>query len=166
MKIVIVSHGSFNPVHLGHLEMMIRARQALTAAGHEVCGGIFAITSTQHIERKGAHALSNALRLALLRRACADGGCEWLRAADGSASHSADRFMKQLNFGAGILGVSVQGSDVQLRCPHERIAPLDLHRRTFSEPSHAGTLSALSSHASSSRSPTRPPESVPAGRED
>ena len=74
------------------------------SASDQVCGGIFAITSTQHIERKGAHALSNALRLALLRRACADGGCEWLRAADGSASHSADRFMKQLNFGAGILG--------------------------------------------------------------
>ena len=43
MKIVIVSHGSFNPVHLGHLEMMIRARQALTAAGHEV-----SIDATSH----------------------------------------------------------------------------------------------------------------------
>ena len=33
---VLLYHGSFNPVHLGHLEMMIGARQALTAAGHEV----------------------------------------------------------------------------------------------------------------------------------
>ena len=47
MKIVIVSHGSFNPVHLGHLEiMMIRARQALTAAGHEV-----SIDATNHWTR-------------------------------------------------------------------------------------------------------------------
>ena len=37
--VLLVTHGSFNPVHAGHVQMMVRAREALEALGRRVVGG-------------------------------------------------------------------------------------------------------------------------------
>eukprot|EP00931_Biecheleriopsis_adriatica_P050067 TRINITY_DN28981_c0_g2_i1.p1 TRINITY_DN28981_c0_g2~~TRINITY_DN28981_c0_g2_i1.p1 ORF type:complete len:485 (+),score=79.93 TRINITY_DN28981_c0_g2_i1:75-1529(+) len=66
----IVSHGSFNPVHRHHLEMMVRARQCLESAGYEVVRGVMAITPTTRLARKGAEAVIDYHRLEALRIGC------------------------------------------------------------------------------------------------
>lgn len=50
--VVIVSTGSFAPMHSGHLEAMISARGVLTAAGYDVVGGYFAPDHDEYINYK------------------------------------------------------------------------------------------------------------------
>eukprot|EP00971_Amphidinium_carterae_P010749 212355-Amphidinium_carterae.2 len=41
--VVIVAHGSFNPVHFGHIHMMIRAKERLEEDGLQVVAGVMAL---------------------------------------------------------------------------------------------------------------------------
>ena len=80
----LVTHGSFNPVHAGHVQMMLRAREALEAACRCVVGGEMAITNQRRIEGKGSAAMGDEMRLALLRQALQPHA--WLTAAPSSTN--------------------------------------------------------------------------------
>ena len=100
--VLLVTHGSFNPVHAGHVQMMVRAREALEAAGRRVVGGEMAITCQRRIESKGSAAMGDELRLALLRLALQP-HASWLAATDGTWHHSAVRVIadSQSRYDAG-----------------------------------------------------------------
>lgn len=66
----LVMHGSFNPVHRHHLEMMVHARQHLEAAGFRVLRGILAITDSSRLTQKGVEPISDEHRLAALQLGC------------------------------------------------------------------------------------------------
>ena len=54
----LLSHGSFNPVHRGRLEMMVQARSCLEAADFEVARGYLAITPGRRPAQKGSEAVT------------------------------------------------------------------------------------------------------------
>lgn len=85
---VLLSHGSFNPVHLGHLEMMNSSKKALEAAGYDVIEGIMEITSQGHLAKKGVPALSDTHRLEAIKIATMEAEHSWLRASDKGIRHS------------------------------------------------------------------------------
>jgi len=58
----LVSHGSFNPPHKGHVEMMWMAKQCVEAAGYQVTAGVLALTCTGHIAAKGAPVMTDEIR--------------------------------------------------------------------------------------------------------
>mmetsp|Transcript_90005 Transcript_90005/g.178929 ORF Transcript_90005/g.178929 Transcript_90005/m.178929 type:complete len:787 (+) Transcript_90005:50-2410(+) len=66
----LVSHGSFNPVHRHHLEMMEAARQQLEDAGFHVVRGVLGITPASRLKEKGADAVADRHRLAALQLGC------------------------------------------------------------------------------------------------
>ena len=118
----LVTHGSFNPVHVGHVQMMVRAREALEAAGRRVVGGEMAITNQRRIEGKGSAAMGDEMRMALLRLALQP-HASWLTAADGTQQHSAARVIAahQAQYDAAhgepVEAWSVEGSDIVIRYP-------------------------------------------------
>eukprot|EP00971_Amphidinium_carterae_P328249 6460019-Amphidinium_carterae.2 len=80
-KALLVSHGSFNPPHLGHIEMMKKARSRLISAGYEVEAGVMAIANRSWIWSKGDLSLEDSQRVAALEKLIADNGCaDWLHA--------------------------------------------------------------------------------------
>jgi nicotinic acid mononucleotide adenylyltransferase len=116
---VLATHGSFNPVHVGHVDMMLRAREELVSRGFNVVGGRMAITDASHIRSKpgGVTAMADATRLRLLELACADHG--WLRHCGGQGVYVKSNrryFEKQRwEFGPDVSAALVDGSDVFLR---------------------------------------------------
>ena len=118
----LVTHGSFNPVHAGHVQMMVRAREALEAACRRVVGGEMAITNQRRIEGKGSAAMGDEMRLALLRLALQQ-HASWLSAADGTQQHSAARVIAahQARYDAAhgepVEAWIVEGSDIVIRYP-------------------------------------------------
>ena len=123
--VLLVTHGSFNPVHAGHVQMMVRAREGLEALGRRVVGGEMAITNQQHIEGKGSAAMGDEMRLALLRLALQPHST-WLTAADGTQQHSAGCVIAdhQARYdaahGEAVEAWSVEGSDIVIRYPPKR----------------------------------------------
>jgi ribA/ribD-fused uncharacterized protein len=122
-RVVLITHGSMNPIHKGHLQMMARARSALEADGYQVVGGEIAIARQTHLAGKGVPAMPDALRLRLIDAACAAAGHSWLRAVDGSHAKSANQFISReaprwrRAYNGPVNAVSVEGSDVFLRYP-------------------------------------------------
>ena len=118
---MLITHGSMNPVHQGHIRMMVRAKERLEAEGYTVVGGEIAITRQTHIANKGAPAMHDSVRLSLIDLASAAHG--WLRGVDGSRHGSASQYIKselqrwKRNFGSDVVAISVEGSDVILRYP-------------------------------------------------
>ena len=83
---VLLSTGGFCPIHDGHIEMMERARDAATAAGHDVIGGYLSPGHDNYVRRKcGAAAIPAPERL----RACAAaiGDRAWLHVDPWEALH-------------------------------------------------------------------------------
>ena len=123
--VLLVTHGSFNPVHAGHVQMMVRAREGLEALGRRVVGGEMAITNQRRIEGKGSAAMGDEMRLALLRLALQPHS-SWLTAADGTQQHSAGRVIAdhQARYdaahGEAVEAWSVEGSDIVIRYPPKR----------------------------------------------
>jgi len=74
----LLCHGSFNPVHRHHFEMMVAARACLEKAGFRVVRGLLAITHGRRMAHKGVAAVSDVHRLAALRRGCEAVGAGWL----------------------------------------------------------------------------------------
>ena len=73
----LIVHGSFNPVHRQHIDMMIRAKERLEEAGYDVVRGVMAMTSREYLQRKtsgighgGAAAMKDRHRIAMLHLAC------------------------------------------------------------------------------------------------
>ncbi|KAJ1474627.1 hypothetical protein T484DRAFT_1831697 [Baffinella frigidus] len=109
---LIAMHGSFNPPHLGHVRMMIRAREFLQARGYDV-DGEFATTSASWIQGKHRHAMKTAVRIGLLERMIqSEGADSWLKAFDGSGVHSTFGWLEMSLRGKSALPVHVGGVDV------------------------------------------------------
>ena len=121
VPVVLVSHGSFNPVHCGHIDMMVRAKAFLESRGFTVAKGVLAITKAAHIQRKGTVAMSDAARLRLLEYACAPHDA-WLTHCDGLGVRvtSARRYAREYASRSPLPRrmAIVLGSDVYLRYGH------------------------------------------------
>ena len=121
-RVVLITHGSMNPVHQGHVAMMVRAKELLEASGYEVVGGEIAITKQQHIVNKGAPAMHDSVRLQLIEVACRSQS-SGLRGADGTDHGSVAKFIQRCaerlkrDYG-GAAAVSVEGSDVSFTPAH------------------------------------------------
>ena len=119
--LVLVTHGSFNPVHRGHVAMMVRSKRFLEEEGFAVVGGVMAITRAEHIRAKGKQAYSDDVRCRLLALACASE--PWLRHCGGagvqvtSARAYASAHLAELGrqHGVPVRTATVEGSDVYLR---------------------------------------------------
>mmetsp|Transcript_110705 Transcript_110705/g.202938 ORF Transcript_110705/g.202938 Transcript_110705/m.202938 type:complete len:576 (-) Transcript_110705:103-1830(-) len=131
MSAFILNHGSFNPVHRQHLEMMVRARECLQDSGYTVVRGILAITPRRRLISKGAAAVLDHHRLAALQLGC-DAMPEtagWLTAeARGRDCGSGKQLVRMLEpellqeFPGATL-FKVIGADVAARYPAELAGP-------------------------------------------
>ena len=141
--VVLVSHGSFNPVHKDHLKMMVDARAAVQEAHRSAACrahthderqarrdvlvlGVFGITGTRWLRAKGLgprQRFADDARVQMLELAVAEH--DWLFVADAALSthaHSAASMIKALQAGnafaresgsAHLRFVGVMGSDVR-----------------------------------------------------
>ena len=78
----IACHGSFNPVHRHHVEIMVKAKMKLESEGYKVIAGVLAPTHFSHLARKGVQAVLDAHRFQVLCLACEEAEGEpkgWLR---------------------------------------------------------------------------------------
>ena len=127
--VVLVTHGSMNPVHLGHVQMMVRAKELIEAEGFHVLGGVIGITNAEHIRRKlqdGEQALAaeepmpDATRLQLLELACKHHQ-GWLKHCGGRGTQVSSEWrlanLLKSEWPENALVASVQGSDVFGRYP-------------------------------------------------
>ena len=90
---VLLTTGSFNPVHEGHIEMMEIAKREMESRGAIVLGGYLCPSHDSYVSVKcGADALPGAHRLRLCETSIFDS--DWLM-ADGFGVHGTDR---ELNF--------------------------------------------------------------------
>jgi len=120
-QVVLCTHGSMCPVHLGHVKMMETAKTALEARGFTVIAGVIAITDVGRICAKGVDPMADSLRLQLLDAIIKDSGnASWLRHCDGDGVNvkTANQLI-ECNLpcsrhwqGANVICVSVEGSDV------------------------------------------------------
>lgn len=90
-RCVLVNHGSFNPVHRCHIEMMVQARAAAERAGYEAAVAIMAPTSPQWVRSKGADLLDGDLRIAAMRAAAEP--YDWLRVDPRGVRYSSGQSM-------------------------------------------------------------------------
>lgn len=131
-KIVLVTHGSMNPVHRGHVAMMVRAKAGLEAAGYTVVAGVIAITKAVHIRRKEVEPMPDHRRLQLLELASEP--FEWLTHCGGLGIkvHSTKAYAKALlptarqHHGERVVIATVDGSDVFLRYNQPPVEPGEL----------------------------------------
>lgn len=85
--VALLTTGSLNPIHNGHLESFEAAKTALESQlcktarkPFKVVGGFISPSDRGWCERKQYGALSNAYRLALTQKACSDS--EWIEASN------------------------------------------------------------------------------------
>eukprot|EP00971_Amphidinium_carterae_P207350 4113776-Amphidinium_carterae.1 len=79
--VVIVAHGSFNPVHFGHVHMMIRAKERLEEDGLRVVAGVMALAHRDWVQAKKAQVLADDVRACLIDLMCKEYHQEaWLHA--------------------------------------------------------------------------------------
>jgi nicotinic acid mononucleotide adenylyltransferase len=122
---VVVCHGSFNPVHLHHVAIMVRARAALEAAGYRVVAGMLAPCHSDRLIKKcGRDAIDDAHRFEALRLACkdAEGPQGWLYADFRGVNHTSGRSLISVlepevrKEHEGAVVFDILGSDVVDRC--------------------------------------------------
>lgn len=120
----LVCHGSFNPVHWHHVEIMVKARAKLEASGYRVIAGVLAPCNRGHLLWKGGGAISDEHRLAALKLACEDaaGPAGWLRCdARGMRFGSGSGMIRRLlaaefrSEASWPTGFDVKGADVVVR---------------------------------------------------
>ena len=127
-RVVLAMHGSFNPVHRGHIAAMEAAKAALEAQGYVVPYGELAITKQSHVTGKGVPCLKDRLRL--LEIGCA--ATPWLHAADGSQATTGTKHVAkgvrrlQAAAGGGFTAAVLDGGDVCLRWPKPNKPPAKL----------------------------------------
>ncbi len=84
--LVLLSTGSFCPVHEGHIQMLKIARQALEAHGETVLGGYLSPSNDEYVKKKcGAEAPSGPHRLELCESATSE--TDWLMVDPWEALH-------------------------------------------------------------------------------
>lgn len=76
--VVLLTTGGFSPLHLGHVEMMERAREVLESNGHNVVGGYFSPSHDEYVgtKRGGEAACEASVRVEMVRRSLV--GYDWL----------------------------------------------------------------------------------------
>lgn len=115
-RCVLLSHGSFNPVHLHHTEMMTRAKAAAEAAGFTVVKSILACTSQGYLESKlGGDRIEQSVRMQALDAAIASHS--WLevdrRGMTCSSGQNMLRYtiLPELSAIGEVVGFNVTGAD-------------------------------------------------------
>ena len=92
---VIIAHGSFNPLHRHHIEMMRSARKRLEDEGYIVTRAVMAITPSSALVKKCDWALSDEHRLHCIQLG-SDSHADmkdWLQGdAEGAAFYSGSRY--------------------------------------------------------------------------
>ena len=71
-KAFLVFHGSFNPLHLGHVETMRQARLRVEVEGYHVIRGVVAMTDTGYVKHKKGQCLKDLHRVQALLRGFQD----------------------------------------------------------------------------------------------
>ena len=71
-KAFLVFHGSFNPLHLGHVETMRQARLRVEVEGYHVIRGVVAMTDTGYVKHKKGQCLKDQHRVQALLRGFQD----------------------------------------------------------------------------------------------
>ena len=122
--VVLVTHGSMNPVHSGHVAMMVRAKEAVEAQGWEVIKGVMGITRASHIRSKGTVPMEDAERLRLLEIA-QQPHSEWLMHCNGQGVKVGSGFnlaySLKSSYPPNALFALVEGSDVFRRYPSKNV---------------------------------------------
>ena len=82
---ILLSHGSFNPVHIHHIGMMKQAKNILESKGYIVVLGIMAITHNRCLQKKRCEIMKPRHRMQALRLACigSEDTKQWLIADEG-----------------------------------------------------------------------------------
>eukprot|EP00931_Biecheleriopsis_adriatica_P064457 TRINITY_DN39231_c0_g1_i1.p1 TRINITY_DN39231_c0_g1~~TRINITY_DN39231_c0_g1_i1.p1 ORF type:complete len:630 (+),score=150.47 TRINITY_DN39231_c0_g1_i1:59-1948(+) len=117
----LLNHGSFNPVHKHHMDMMIQSKKRLEQAGYKVVGGSMAIMNPEFIRRKKeAEPMTEEHRMVALRLACetTQGPFGWLKPdSRGVDFPSAGRMIQKLFESElpGVLVFSVVGADTVVK---------------------------------------------------
>eukprot|EP00971_Amphidinium_carterae_P225710 4476405-Amphidinium_carterae.2 len=95
--VVIVAHGSFNPVHFGHVHMMIRAKERLEEDGLRVVAGVMALAHRDWVQAKKAQVLADDVRACLIDLMCKEFHQEsWLYADERGVGYRSYWQMKPL----------------------------------------------------------------------
>lgn len=77
--VVLLTTGSFNPIHSGHIEMMELAKKSLESKGHKVVGGYFAPDHDEYINMKlGKEAIDFNYRMKLILDTLKEKNIDWL----------------------------------------------------------------------------------------
>eukprot|EP00971_Amphidinium_carterae_P123031 2435826-Amphidinium_carterae.1 len=95
--VVIVAHGSFNPVHFGHVHMMIRAKERLEEDGLRVVAGVMALAHRDWVQAKKAQVLADDVRACLIDLMCKEFHQQtWLHADERGVGYRSYWQMKPL----------------------------------------------------------------------
>ena len=84
---ILICHGSFNPIHKQHLEMMQTAKECLEKNGFKVIQGLMGVTPQEKLKLKCKVAIPSDTRIKLINIACKEPGKDysWIQ-ADGRGS--------------------------------------------------------------------------------
>lgn len=114
LPVVLLSTGSFSPVHPGHLSMMAAARDSLQAQGHLVLGGYLSPSHDEYVSAKqgGRAALFCEDRISLLEETLAEhpwlGVCPWEARYAPAALNFTDVILRLTEYLTHWLGQPVQ----------------------------------------------------------
>lgn len=121
-RCVLLAHGSFNPVHRHHVQMMMRAKDAANEAGYKVVKAIMAPTAQEYLQFKGVQRVRQDVRLEALAAAVAH--LPWLEvdprgeAYGSGCSMLRSTVLPELEIGGDLVGFNVIGADVGLPRKH------------------------------------------------
>ena len=69
-KVVLINHGSFNPVHSHHVQMMEMAKIKMGNNGYDVVQGYLAIAPQRHLVQKGCGIVTDEHRIGAIYAIC------------------------------------------------------------------------------------------------
>ena len=116
-RVALVTHGSFDPPTLAHIEMAKAVKAHLEASGEfEVKEFVLATTRNSYVLRKNKSYLDGRDRERLITLAAKEQGLDWLRAVDGSMANSGTEFVDDHFIPTGDWRtLKVEGSDTACR---------------------------------------------------
>ena len=116
-RVALVTHGSFDPPTLAHVEKAKAVKAHLEASGEfEVKEFVLATTKNSYVLRKNKSYLDGRDRERLITIAAKEQGLDWLRAVDGSGANSGTEFVDDHFIPTGDWRtLKVEGSDTACR---------------------------------------------------